>query len=149
MTGTSPRLPSAIDQQARLASRGANLFQRRPAGRAQALEAGELRLDRDAGRAGLLDQPAAVVGDRGGRRLGGRCLGAASGPVPGQLGRVGVEAEADLTAALFDERREPIREMAQLVAQPLTLVFSAEPAEKRGTLPPGMVILSPVRGLTP
>ncbi len=34
-------------------------------------------------------------------------------------------------------------------AQPLTLAFSADPAEKRGTLPPGIVIRSPVRGLTP
>jgi hypothetical protein len=49
--------------------------------------------------------------------------------------------------ALFDERRQPICERS--LAQPLTLVFSAEPAEKRGTLPPGIVIRSPVRGLTP
>src|SRR6185437_408023 len=34
-------------------------------------------------------------------------------------------------------------------AQPLTLVLRAEPALKRGTLPPGIVIRSPVRGFTP
>jgi hypothetical protein len=54
-----------------------------------------------------------VVGDRGGCQLGRRRLGIA-GSLPGQGGRVGVEAEADLTAALFDERREPIREVGQL-----------------------------------
>ena len=52
----------------------------------------------------------------------------------GELRRVGVEAEADLAAALLDERREPIRKEAR--TQPLTLALSAEPAEKRGTLPP-------------
>ena len=66
---------------------------------------------------------------------------------PGELRRIRVEAEADLAAALLDERRQPIRKW--LLAQPLTLDFSAEPAEKRGTLPPGIVIRSPVRGLTP
>jgi hypothetical protein len=54
-----------------------------------------------------------VSGDRGGRQLGGRCVGIAR-PILAQLGRVGVEAEADLTAALFDERRESIREVGQL-----------------------------------
>ena len=88
----------------------------------------------------------AAAGQLGGRRLGSP----GSRPVPGQLGRVGVEAEADLAAALFDERREPIRERSSAATQPpLTLVFRAEPAEKRGTLPPGIVIRSPVRGLTP
>jgi hypothetical protein len=87
-------------------------------------------------------------GDRLGCVLGSR--GAASGyvrPNPRKLRRIGVEAETDLAAALFDERRKPVREGFR--AQPLTLVFSAEPAEKRGTLPPGIVIRSPVRGLTP
>ncbi len=55
-----------------------------------------------------------MVGDRGGCQLRGRRL-AVTRPVPAQLGRVGVEAEADLTAALFDERRESIREIGQLV----------------------------------
>ena len=34
-------------------------------------------------------------------------------------------------------------ERLRAFAQPLTLDFSAEPAEKRGTLPPGIVIRSP------
>jgi hypothetical protein len=55
-----------------------------------------------------------VSGDRSCCQLGGRRIGV-TGPVPGQLGRVGVEAKADLTAALFDERRESIREIGQLV----------------------------------
>jgi hypothetical protein len=47
-----------------------------------------------------------VLGDRGGCQLSGRRLGIAGArPLPSQLGRVGVEAEADLAAALFDERR--------------------------------------------
>ena len=57
----------------------------------------------------------------------------------------GVAAEADLTAALLDERRSPIDE----VTQPLTAFFRAEPAENRGTLLAAMVIRSPVRGFTP
>jgi hypothetical protein len=52
-----------------------------------------------------------VVGDRGGSQLSGRCLGVARlRPRPGKLRGVGVEAEADLTAALLDERRESIGE---------------------------------------
>jgi hypothetical protein len=55
-----------------------------------------------------------VLGDRGGCQLsGGRLRIARRLPRPGQLGRVGVEAEADLTAALFDERRESIGEAGQ------------------------------------
>jgi len=99
-------------QQAGRPGSRADLGQRRPAGSAEALEAGELGLDRDAGRAGAVDQGAAVLGDSGGGALGGR--GAlTAGPVPGQLGRVGVEAEADLAAALRNERREPIGEVRQ------------------------------------
>ena len=73
-------------QQPGLAGGVAGLFQRRPAGGAEALEAGELRLYRDAGRAGPLDQRAAVVGDRGGRQLGGWRLGIARrAPSPASL----------------------------------------------------------------
>lgn len=107
------------DQQPRFASGGAGRLQRRPAGRAESLEAGELRLDRDAGGPRLLDQAATVIGDRGGRPLGGgRLRVPGPRPVPGQLRRVGVEAEADLAAALFDERREPIREFGQGASRP-------------------------------
>jgi len=62
----------------------------------------------------LLDQQATVVGDRGGCQLSGGRLGIAwLRPRPGQLGRVGVEAETDLTAALLDERRKSIGETGQ------------------------------------
>jgi hypothetical protein len=55
-----------------------------------------------------------VLGDRGGCQLsGGRLRIARRLPLPGQIGRVGVEAEADLTAALFDERRKSIGEIDQ------------------------------------
>lgn len=64
---------------------------------------------------------------------------------PGKLGRIRIQAEADLTAALDYERRSPIDEEAQ----PLTFFLRADPAEKRGTLPPAMVMRSPVRGFTP
>jgi hypothetical protein len=50
-----------------------------------------------------------VRDDRPGRTLGDRgAVGENVGLVPGELRRVGVEAEADLAAALFDERREPV-----------------------------------------
>jgi hypothetical protein len=55
-----------------------------------------------------------VRGDRCGRRLGRRAiLLARRRPLPGQLGRVGVEAEADLAAALSYKRRQPIGEEGQ------------------------------------
>ena len=107
------------DQQAGFAGGVADLGERRPAGRAEALEAGELRLDRDAGGAGALDQRAAVGDDRGGGQLGGQRAGTGGHrPLPGQLGRVGVEAEADLAAALLDERRQPIGEQRQGLSRP-------------------------------
>jgi hypothetical protein len=57
-----------------------------------------------------------VIGDRGSCRLGGRDLMVAGlTPDRGKLGRVGVETEADLTAALLYERRQPIRELGQVV----------------------------------
>jgi len=78
-----------------------------------------LGLDRDAGRSGPFDQVAAVLGDRGGGQLSGWCPGIAGArPLPGELCRVGVEAEADLAAALFDERREPISEGTQRISRP-------------------------------
>jgi hypothetical protein len=60
-----------------------------------------------------------VVGDGGGRQLRRRSPGIVRlRPRRDQLGRVGVEAEADLTAALFDERRKPIREGGQGLLSP-------------------------------
>jgi len=69
--------------------------------------------------ADLVDQVAAVLGDSQGRQLRRRRLGfGRRRPLPGQLGRVGVEAEADLAAALFDERREPIGKASQRISRP-------------------------------
>jgi len=60
-----------------------------------------------------------VLGDRGGGQLGGWRPGIAGAlPLPGQLGRVGVEAEADLAAALLDERRQPIGKASQRISRP-------------------------------
>lgn len=107
------------DQQAGFAGGIAGRFQSGPAGSAEALEAGELRLDRDAGGTRPVDQVAAVLGDRGGSQLGGRPLGIAGAlPLPGELRRIGVESEADLAAALFDERREPIGKASQRISRP-------------------------------
>ena len=151
MTGTSPRLPSAITS--RPASRAAAQTSARAAQPGAPRRSKQASCGFTATQAGPgpLDQRAAVR--RRPRRpassAAGRPGSAGVGPVPGQLRRVGVEAEADLAAALLDERREPIREQASANQPPLTLVFRAEPAEKRGTLPPGIVIRSPVRGLTP
>ena len=89
-------------------------------------------------------------GDGAGGDFGRRALDRGTEILPGQLRRVGIEAEADLAAALVDERRQPVCERSFGSAYlPLTLALRAEPAEKRGTLPPGIVIRSPVRGLTP
>jgi hypothetical protein len=60
-----------------------------------------------------------VLGDRDGRQLSGRRLGIARRrPLSGQLGRIGVEAEADLAATLFDERRKPIGKASQRISRP-------------------------------
>jgi hypothetical protein len=60
-----------------------------------------------------------VLGDRCGCRLGGRRFGIARlRPLPGQFGRVGVEAETDLAATLFDERRKPIGKASQRISRP-------------------------------
>jgi hypothetical protein len=70
-------------------------------------------------RAGPLDQVAAVLGDSHRRQLARRRLGfGCRRPLPGQLGRVGVEAEADLAATLFDERRKPIGKASQRISRP-------------------------------
>jgi hypothetical protein len=60
-----------------------------------------------------------VLGDRNGREIRGGLLGTARRRRrPNQFGRVGVEAEADLAAALFDERREPIGKASQRISRP-------------------------------
>jgi hypothetical protein len=70
-------------------------------------------------RAGLLDQVPAVLGDSDRRQLGRRRFGiACARPLSGQLRRIGVEAEADLAAALLDERRQPIGKASQRISRP-------------------------------
>ena len=93
-----------------------DLLERLPAGRAEPLEAGELQLDRHAGRAGRDDRRAAVLRD--GLAVCARARRAAPGspadPLHGlwpQCCRVGVEPEYDATAALLNERRKPVGEM--------------------------------------
>jgi hypothetical protein len=55
-----------------------------------------------------------VGGDGGRGALSGRGIRIARlPPGPGQFGRVGVEAEADLAAALVYKRRQPIGEVLQ------------------------------------
>ena len=151
----SPRLPSASTS--RPASRAASQSpcERSPARRAEPLEAGELRLDRDAGLAGGGDHRAAVRRDCGGRLLGGAALARGTrrggGPEPR---RVGIEPEDDLRLAPLDEARQPVREARpgrRLVqgdcgCQLLTAFFSAAPALNFGDFDAAMRIFSPVRG---
>jgi hypothetical protein len=59
-----------------------------------------------------------VGDDSGARELSGGAPIARLLPRPGQLGGVGVEAETDLTAALIDERRQPIGELRQEISRP-------------------------------
>jgi hypothetical protein len=59
-----------------------------------------------------------VGDDSGGRKLGGSALITRRRPLPSQFGRVGVEAEADLAAALVYERRKPIGELRQGISRP-------------------------------
>jgi hypothetical protein len=60
-----------------------------------------------------------VGDDRGRGQLGGQRSGTGGRrPLPGQLGRIGVEAKADLAAALVYERRQPIRKSRQEISRP-------------------------------
>src|SRR5215208_2368788 len=136
------------DEQSSLLRGDADLLQRPPAGRAEALEAGELWLHRHAGGTRQLEQPAAVTCDRRGRAITDIGEVRVRGGLVRKRRRIRVKAQAYLTATLVDERREPVCEGLGRYP-PLTFFFSPEPAEKRGTLPPGMKIRSPVRGFTP
>jgi hypothetical protein len=84
--------------------------QRRPAGRAQPLEAGQLELGRDAGGAGGGEDLTAVGGDRGPRPLRRRPAGLARRGLRPQAGGVGVEAEHHLRAALGHVRGQSVAE---------------------------------------
>ena len=93
-----------------------DLLERVPSGRAEPLEAGELRLDRHAGGPGGDDRRAAVL-DHG---LRGASAGQpwvvvdSSEPLQRnrpQRRRIGIEPEHDAAAALLYERRKPVGEM--------------------------------------
>src|SRR5207253_3173844 len=111
---------------------GTDLLQRAPAGCPEALEAGQLRLDRHAGGAGGLDQPAAVLEYRRGSAVGNVCEVGIRRRRFRKRGRVRVKPQAYLAAALVDERRESVCEGLGRYP-PLTFFFNPEPAEKRGT----------------
>jgi hypothetical protein len=83
-----------------------------PAGGAEALEAGDLRLDRDDGVADGVDDGAAVGEDGGGGVGGGRRLGP-------EVAWVGVEAEDDLGFAVGDDGRQAVGDVlgGRLVGQ--------------------------------
>jgi hypothetical protein len=80
------------DQQPGLAGGADDPLERRPSGRAEPLEAGELRLRRDAGGGGERDQPLAFGDDRLARRL------------------PRVEPEAELASPPLDGGGEPVGE---------------------------------------
>jgi hypothetical protein len=89
-----------------------DLPQRPPALRAEALEARELRLDRDAGRPGRVDGRRAVRRDRGGGPLGRRAVRRRRRLGLGPEARgVGVESQDDLGLALRDEGVQPVGEV--------------------------------------
>lgn len=135
-----------------LVSRVHRFIQSAPAVDAEPLEASELKLHRDA-----------LVADRGNyepavsrnRRSGTACRSGAAArglerPGP-EIGRIGVEAEDELTFPLLNERGEPVAERLSVLADqpPLTVCLSFAPAENRGTLLAAIWMRSPVCGLTP
>jgi len=66
-------------------------------------------------RAHPLDQLTAVGGDGAARLGGGRAVAIGLDRDPRQkLRGIGVEPEANLTAALLDERRQPVSKLGQL-----------------------------------
>ncbi len=153
---------------------GADVLQREPAGEPELLEEGVLRLGRDAGGRGGVDQLEGVGEDRdrgveacvtgGGGDQVARLGGALDGGGP-EAGRVGIDPDDDLGPARLDGGREAGAEGSDLVGRRwriaagaplglrtdgyLTAFLRPEPAVKRGTLLAAMVIDSPVRGLRP
>jgi hypothetical protein len=93
-------------------------LQRGPAVGTEALEAGELRLDGDAGRAGGLDQRRAVGLDGGAGAVRGRAVvGRPRQRLRPQPGGVGVEAEDDLRFARGDELSQAITERRRAASE--------------------------------
>jgi hypothetical protein len=95
-----PALRVGDDEQPGGLCRLDGLRERGPPGSAEALEARELRLDRDAVLAGLGDQAPAALGN------GRGCT------------RIRVQPEADLATPLRDGSGEPIRESVPQVSCP-------------------------------
>ena len=91
VTGTSPRLPSAITSSPASRAWRHDCVQRRPAVRPEPLEAGELELDRHARRTGGLDRQPAVVGARP-PRSGHSAAGSGSSPSTTRLRRSSTSA---------------------------------------------------------
>ena len=101
-------------QQAVFAGRRGRPPQRSPAGGSEALEAGQLDLDRHARRPCRLDRQPAVAPHRRGSpdgRLAVRVV--ALERLRPQRGRIRIEPEHDLTAPLLDEGGEPVGEVGQ------------------------------------
>jgi hypothetical protein len=111
-----------------------------PAGRAEALEARDLRLDGDGGRRHGVDDRAAVVEDRDGGRGGRARVLVGDGVRPlGGLGpeavRIGVEAQDDLGLAVGDRGGQPVGEVAgRLTAGELRGAVQGELAALDGLL---------------
>jgi hypothetical protein len=147
------------DDQALLARVVDRVLERAPAGRAEALEAGELGLDRDARGTRGVDRRRAVRGDRGGGALGRRSVrGRRRRGLWPQPSGVRIEPQDDLGLALGNQGLQPVCEMRtgrspsvlrSAVAQPLTAFLRPEPAVKRGTFDAAIWMGSPVRGWTP
>jgi hypothetical protein len=97
--------------------RPADLVECPPSVLAEPLEAGELRLDRDTGWPGDLDQAIALLVDGHRRALGGVAKIALWRRLRRQRARVGIKPQTDLAAALLDERRQTIGEGARPVSR--------------------------------
>jgi hypothetical protein len=130
------------------------LFKRSPAGRAEPLKAGELKLYTDTIAADRGDDRAAVGRYGAGGSLNRRLAGDAVDGLdrrPPEPGRVGVETDDELTLSFLNERGEPVAERLRAICDqpPLTVFLSFAPAENRGTLLAAIWMRSPVWGLTP
>ena len=161
--GTSPRLPSATTSRPALARmRAPPRASARPPGAAQALEARELELHRRRTRRRRCRQRAAMRRDRACGALGRGVAGRRRARGRQQLapdrgrGRAGAGSRAREPRPRRGRRSSPAGEPAAIVPDfvdaalaALDGCLSAEPAVKRGTFPPLMVIRSRVRGLTP
>ena len=100
-------------------SRAADLVERPPAMLPQALEARELRFDRDTCLPDGLDQAAPLLVDRDRRALRGIPQIALGRRYRREGAGVRVQPQADLAATLLDERRQAVGEGARPVSRRL------------------------------